>query len=321
MSEQAPAAPVPAAFDEAAYLDANPDVAAAVRQGQFQSGRQHYDLFGRSEKRRLGSGTDSTSPRIDLAAKARKLRRIEPILRPDMTYTRGDGCFDFLTDELRQQFRIVDTDAVSSNDYDGHAVALIERHRDGLVLDCGAGKRGVYYENVVNFEIAPYDSTDVRGVGEVLPFVDGSFDAVISIAVLEHVKDPFACASEISRVLKPGGDLMCCVPFLQPYHGYPHHYYNMTHHGLANLFEPTIEIDRIDVYGSVLPIWSLSWMVSSWADGLSGETRESFLDMPLRSFLGSPLEHLESRFVTELSEEKNRELASACVLFGQKRPG
>ncbi len=39
-------------FDEAAYLSANPDVAAAVKTGHFESARQHYDLYGRSEGRR-----------------------------------------------------------------------------------------------------------------------------------------------------------------------------------------------------------------------------------------------------------------------------
>ncbi len=40
-------------FDEASYLRANPDVAAAVQAGQFKSGRQHYDKYGRNEGRRL----------------------------------------------------------------------------------------------------------------------------------------------------------------------------------------------------------------------------------------------------------------------------
>jgi len=36
--------------------------------------------------------------------------------------------------------------------------------------DAGACKKRAYYDNVVNLEIVPYDTTDVLGVGEVLPF-------------------------------------------------------------------------------------------------------------------------------------------------------
>lgn len=36
-------------FDEYRYLQERPDVAEAVRAGQFTSGRHHYDLFGRTE--------------------------------------------------------------------------------------------------------------------------------------------------------------------------------------------------------------------------------------------------------------------------------
>ncbi len=107
-------------------------------------------------------------------------------------------------------------------------LALIKKHQNGFIVDCGVGCREIYCPNVVNFEIVAYSSTDVRGVGEKLPFNDNSFDAVIFIAVLEHVKDPWLLAKEIVRVLKPGGDLICCVPFFQPLHSYPHHYYNMT---------------------------------------------------------------------------------------------
>jgi len=218
-------------FDEEAYLRANPDVAEAVRKGGFRSGHAHFKAFGHREGRRLFHRGAS----VIGEAKRRKLERIRPLLRADMPSVETPSIFDFLSSELRAQFNIVDTDAVSSNGYDAHALALIERHAAGLVLDCGAGRRSDYYDNVVNFEIVDYETTDVRGVGEALPFVDGSFDAVLSLAVLEHVKDPFRCAREIARVLKPGGELMCCVPFLQPLHGYPHHYYNMTHQGLRNL--------------------------------------------------------------------------------------
>jgi len=39
-------------FDERWYLHTNPDVAAAVRAGIFESGRQHNSLHGRSEGRK-----------------------------------------------------------------------------------------------------------------------------------------------------------------------------------------------------------------------------------------------------------------------------
>ena len=301
-------------FDEQAYLAANPDVAGAVTKSEFKSGWHHFESCGKNESRMQRHSSD-----IIGEAKKKKLKNIKPLLREDIQYVEKDGYYDFLTKQLRGEFNIIDTDAVSSNGYDGHVIQLIQKHTDGFVLDCGAGKRPTYYDNVVNFEIVPYDTTDVRGVGEVLPFRDNSFDGVISIAVLEHVKDPFRCAKEIARVLKPNGDLICCVPFLQPLHGYPHHYYNMTHQGLRNLFEGLTTIDNIEVYESVLPVWSLNWILRSWADGLSGEIKEEFLDMKISDLLEPAATYLDRPFVRNLSKDKNLELASACVLFARKK--
>ncbi|MFQ5946924.1 MAG: class I SAM-dependent methyltransferase [Anaerolineae bacterium] len=41
-----------------------------------------------------------------------------------------------------------------------------------------------------------------------IPFDDASFDAVISLDVLEHVADQDSCLAEMARVLKPGGRLL-----------------------------------------------------------------------------------------------------------------
>lgn len=297
-------------YCEAAYLAANDDVRGAVERGDFPSGRAHFERYGAKESR-----YQLISVAHDAAA-ARK-ERIRATLA-DMPYVETGRVFDFLTPDLRAQFNIIDTENVSSNMYDGDVLALIEKHRDGLILDCGAGSRPVYYENVVNFEIAAYPSTDVRGVGEVLPFKDNSFDAVVSVAVLEHVKDPFQCAREIVRVLKPGGDLLCCVPFLQPMHGYPHHYYNMTRSGIRNLFEPHIEIHRHETPDSVLPIWSLTWMLKSWAAGLTGEALAQFRSMTVADLMWNPVDYLEMPFVRGLPTEVNFELASATVIHGTK---
>src|SRR5437764_1911161 len=45
----------------------------------------------------------------------------------------------------------------------------------------------------------------IRGIGENLPFVDGSFDLIVCVWVLEHLKDPGATLLEVRRVLRAGG--------------------------------------------------------------------------------------------------------------------
>jgi SAM-dependent methyltransferase len=300
------------AFDERGYLAANPDVAAAVAAGHFASGLHHFRSHGRRERRRQRRGADLAPLR------ARKLERLRPLLRTDLPHVwRGDKP-DYLTEELRRETGIVDTSNVSANGYDGETVELFESCAEGLVLDCGAGRRDRYWDHVVNLEIVDYDSTDVLAVGEVLPFRDASFDAVISIAVLEHVRDPFRCAAELVRVLKPGGRLLAAVPLLQPLHGYPHHYYNMTHQGLRALFERSLRIDRQVVPDSTLPVWALAWIVRSWADGLPPAARERFLGTRLGTFAGGAEALLDEPFVRELPPEKNLELACGTVLFATK---
>ena len=43
------------------------------------------------------------------------------------------------------------------------------------------------------------------GVGEVLPYADASFDAVVCVDVLEHVADLHKILAEVARTLRPGG--------------------------------------------------------------------------------------------------------------------
>jgi ubiquinone/menaquinone biosynthesis C-methylase UbiE len=55
------------------------------------------------------------------------------------------------------------------------------------------------------------------GVGERLPFEDGSFDAILSLDVFEHVQDVSGVMAECRRVLAPGGMLLACfAQYFQP---------------------------------------------------------------------------------------------------------
>lgn len=299
-------------FSEDGYLAANADVAAVVASGTFESGFQHFQAFGRSEGR-----IQRNVAAIETAQKA-KLQRLEPLLRGDIPHEKVGRKYNYLSDDLRQLSGIVDTTAVSSHDYDDNALKLIDELKDGLILDAGSGRRNIYYKNVVNLEIVDYDTTDILGVGEELPFIDNSFDAVISIAVLEHVKHPFRCAAEIKRVLKPGGKLYCSVPFLQPLHGYPHHYYNMTHQGLKALFEQGMQITGQEVLDSTSPIYSLTWILKRWIDELPELARNEMLEKKVFDLIGDPLDYRNESWVKEMTESSKFELASATVLHAIK---
>lgn len=235
-------------------------------------------------------------------------------------YTYGEENYDFLPDDLAATSGIVHTDNISSWGHDPIAAQVIRNHADGLVLDAGSGFKSTVYEHVVNLEVVGYPSTDVLGVGEHLPFATGSFDAALSLNVLEHVRDPFRCAQELARVVRPGGKLYASAPFLQPYHGYPHHYYNMTASGLENLFTEAFAVDQLLAPASAVPIWALSWFLNSYVAGLPAEVAERFRKMTVEDLMESPEDYLEDDFVTDLRDSTNIELACGTIIVGTRRP-
>lgn len=229
---------------------------------------------------------------------------------------------NMISPTLGLQANIADTTNISANPYTPEVRRLIERivGGGGWVLDCGAGFRVGRMEHVVNVEIVDYPSTDVLAVGEALPFADASFDAVVSLAVLEHVRDPFACAREILRVLKPGGELIADVPFLQPLHGYPHHYYNMSQQGLANLFSPGAEVLNCSVPLHGHPIFAVQWLLSQYLGGLSQAGREKFMTMTIGEIAGQPAQNYLARSpITELSAESMEVIACLNSLHARKK--
>lgn len=70
----------------------------------------------------------------------------------------------------------------------------------------------LYYQRLSELAIRQFRfaSLDLRSYdGGTLPLESGTFDAVISNAVLEHVEDVDQFVSEVSRVLRPGGWADC----------------------------------------------------------------------------------------------------------------
>lgn len=142
------------------------------------------------------------------------------------------------------------------------------------VIDIGGGlrilrKKGNRYEkskkwiedliiqNKVDYKILdpiPDYNPDVIGDIHNLPFSDNSQDAIICIAVLEHVENPIKACMEMYRVLKPGGYCFVYVPFLYYFHAekeYYHDYWRFTKDAVGLLFKNFSTIDVCGVRGAI----------------------------------------------------------------------
>jgi SAM-dependent methyltransferase len=226
---------------------------------------------------------------------------------------------DFTERQLSKWGSSLEKSPQSANYYCPQSLNLIYRNHRGLVLDFGSGIRDRYFDNVVNYEIHPNETVDVLGDGEKVPFADNSFDAVISIAVFEHVRNPFEIAKELLRVLKPGGSIYVQVPFLFHEHGYPSHYYNMTQAGLANLFGKQVEVIDVDVLDYGQPICLLTIFLDQYVRGLPPDVAATFKNMRVEEFLLPYFGYLHHDYVTRLDKETKRKLACVNSLVAQKR--
>lgn len=140
-----------------------------------------------------------------------------------------------------------------------------------LVIDIGGGLRVLkeknnrydksrewvlpYLKNV-DYKImdpVPDYNPDIVGDIHALPFADSSIDAIICIAVLEHVENPMKAAAEILRSLKPGGYSFVYVPFLYYYHaeqGYYKDYWRFTEDSVRMMFKDFSQIEISPVRGA-----------------------------------------------------------------------
>lgn len=104
-----------------------------------------------------------------------------------------------------------------------------------LCLSVGGGP-GRSHSSLVNLNVGPFPNVEVVADAHQLPYADNCVDAIFCEAVIEHLNSPSIAVREMFRVLKPGGRIFAATPFLQAYHGYPHHYQNFTLTGHEYLF-------------------------------------------------------------------------------------
>jgi SAM-dependent methyltransferase len=122
----------------------------------------------------------------------------------------------------------------SAKERTAQVISMFQPHGDVLELGCGyGGTLAALAENGTSAVGVDPDTNRVEdakrrglhatvGRAEALPFPEGSFDVVLSVAVLEHITDIQTALDESYRVLRPGGRF-CAVwgPAWLTYNG-PH---------------------------------------------------------------------------------------------------
>ncbi len=134
---------------------------------------------------------------------------------------------------------------------------------EGLVLNIGSGN-SPRQGGVVNVDMMDYENVDIVCDIHALPFKDNSVDAIMNVAVLEHVCEPTAVLKEVHRVLKPGGRVFSVIPFMQPFHASPHDYQRYTLPGIEFLHRDFQKMDSGVFSGPVSgALWVLQECLAS----------------------------------------------------------
>jgi SAM-dependent methyltransferase len=112
----------------------------------------------------------------------------------------------------------------------------------GRLLEIG-GRANPHADRFEGFEYVALDLTEtgpgvIKGDITNCPEIESnSFDAVVSVDVFEHIREPWLAANEIIRLLRPGGFTYHSTLFSWRYHPCPVDYWRYTPDALRFLFK------------------------------------------------------------------------------------
>ena len=116
---------------------------------------------------------------------------------------------------------------------------------DTVVLDFGCGQKPFAYlfsgfqGNYLGLDVYPGKKVDIVYDGMDIPLEPCSVDLVFASSVFEHIEDLPHTFREINRILRPGGELVAVIPFVNHVHGTPWDYNRPTRYGWHTLVRQT----------------------------------------------------------------------------------
>jgi len=123
----------------------------------------------------------------------------------------------------------------------------------GVLYDLGCGESPYkeffleYTEKYVAVDWASSYHTTILDVeadlNEPLPISSCVADTVVSLSVLEHLREPQLMLSEAYRILKTGGAIVSQIPWQWCVHEAPYDYFRYTPYGLEYLFKKVGFVD------------------------------------------------------------------------------
>ena len=79
------------------------------------------------------------------------------------------------------------------------------------VLDIGCGEHKIIHE-AIGLDLYSYKNIDIISDAENMPFLNESFDSIVMLEVIEHLKNPEKAIKEIYRILKKKGQVIISTP-------------------------------------------------------------------------------------------------------------
>jgi SAM-dependent methyltransferase/uncharacterized protein YbaR (Trm112 family) len=185
-----------------------------------------------------------------------------------------------------------------------------------VALDFGAGRQEFDDPCIIKLDIIHDPILDVVGDLHELPIRSESLDFAFGSAVMEHIRDPRRAISEIYRVLRPGGFVYADWSFLTAYHGYPHHYSNVTIQGIQEAFRDFTCLE-VGVGPHLAPGFTLRSVLGTYREHFAPQTRleREFADL-IQQILWHPLDAHDRR----IPAGDHFRVAAGVYFFGVKQP-